>query len=180
MAILPIRIYGDKCLKEISKPIEEIDEGTRTLISNMADTLYQKSHHIGLAAPQVGVNLRVFMMDVDWIKESTNAERNLQVFINPEILQESEEDEPYPEGCLSLPGIDRDVYRPKEISIRYTDEKGQTHERDLDKLEARCAQHELDHLNGMLFVDRLPFVQRSLLAGKLGRLKKRQRRDSTA
>lgn len=175
---MPVRIYGDGCLKKESAPINEITEETRSLITNMADTLYAKSHHIGLAAPQVGVNLRLFMMDVDWIQEDADGKRKLQICINPEILKESEIDEPYNEGCLSLPGIDADVYRPIEIRLRYMDEYGETIERDLDGLEARCAQHELDHLNGILFVDRLPFVKRSLLAGKLGRLKKRQRRDN--
>lgn len=178
MPVQIIRTYGDPCLKATSEPVGEVDDKTRALIRDMADTLYEKSHHIGLAASQVGVNVRLFVMDIDWIS-GEDADHNLQVFLNPEITWESEEDEGATEGCLSLPGIEAEIFRPSSVRLRYQDEDGKFHERRMTDLEARCAQHEMDHLNGKLFVDRLPFVRRRLLAGKLSALKKRQRRSSS-
>ena len=174
MPRLPIRTYGDPCLRVASHAVEAFDADLEQLIGDMRDTLYAEAHHIGLAAPQVGVNARLFMMDVDWVNdEDGKAQRNLQVFVNPEVVWESETDTSMSEGCLSLPDIEGDVYRPEEVKIRYSDPAGKQHERRLTGLEARCAQHELDHLNGVLFVDRMPFVRRRMLAGKLSRLKQK-------
>ena len=174
MPQLPIRIYGDPCLRVASQPVEAFDGSLERLIRDMRNTLYAEPHHIGLAAPQVGANTRLFMMDVDWVNdEEGEAKRNLQIFINPEITWESDRDVAMSEGCLSLPDIEGDVYRPEQVKIRYTDPAGEQHERQLAGLEARCAQHELDHLDGVLFVDRMPFVRRSMLAGKLSRLKQK-------
>jgi peptide deformylase len=180
MPVQPIRIYGDPCLKRTSEPVVEFGDALRALIANMTDTLYHRPHHVGLAAPQIGVNLRVFVMDVDWVesdsrkKSATPPHRNLQIFINPEILEESAEDESGQEGCLSLPGIDAEIYRPLSVRVRYQDVDGQTHEITATDFAARCLQHENDHLNGVLFIDHLPMLRRQLLAGKLARLKKQQ------
>ncbi len=177
MPVLPIRTYGDPCLKVISAPVDGIDDNIKQLISDMTDTLYQESHHIGLAAPQVGVNTRLFLIDIDWIDDGPDgqaAQRNLQIFINPEIIWESEEDDHMSEGCLSLPGIEGEVYRPLGVKMRYLDENGLEHERSVEGLEARCILHELDHLDGKLFIDRMPFMRRQLLAGKLSALKRKQ------
>jgi peptide deformylase len=180
MAVQPIRIYGDPCLKRVSDPVEEFGDALRELIADMTDTLYHRPHHVGLAAPQIGVNQRVFVMDVDWVesdprkKSNTPPRRNLQVFINPEILEESAEDENGPEGCLSLPGIDGEIYRPLKVRVRYRDVQGNEHEISASDFAARCIQHENDHLNGVLFIDHLPLLRRQLLAGKLSRLKKMQ------
>ncbi len=181
MPVKPIRIYGDPCLKRKSDPVEEFGDALRELMADMTDTLYYRPHHVGLAAPQIGVNKRLFVMDVDWVendsrkKSDTPPHRNLQVFINPEILEESAEDESGPEGCLSLPGIDADIYRPCKVRVRYRDVEGREHEITATDFAARCIQHENDHLNGVLFIDHLPLLRRQLLAGKLARLKKQQR-----
>ncbi len=174
MALLTVRIYGDPCLKEVSKSVNGIDGDLKKIFSDMLETMYA-SHGVGLAAPQVGVNLRFFVTDVDWVNREDGVEtgkRNSKIFINPEITEESEEDGPASEGCLSVPGIEGDVYRSLRVKMRYLDENGETHENAFEGLEARCVQHELDHLDGVLFVDRMPFVRRRLLAGKLNQLKK--------
>ncbi|HBF33222.1 TPA: peptide deformylase [Candidatus Sumerlaeota bacterium] len=173
MPVLPVKIYGDPCLKAKSTSVETITPEILTLLRDMGETLYER-HGIGLAASQVGVNLRIFVMDTDWTDRDEGDEtgpRNLRFFINPEITWESEEDGPYSEGCLSVPGIEADVYRPLSVRLRWMDEKGKMREEQLEELDARCAQHEFDHLNGILFVDRLPFAKRTLLAGKLRKLK---------
>ena len=173
MPVLPVKIYGDPCLKAKSEPIKEITSKIKELIEDMGDTMYER-RGIGLAASQLGVNLRLFVMDTDWTDKDEGEDtgrRNLRVFINPEITWESEDDGPYSEGCLSVPGIEADVYRPLSVRLRWMDEMGKMHEEQLEELDARCAQHEFDHLNGILFVDRLPFAKRTLLAGKLRKLK---------
>jgi peptide deformylase len=139
----------------------------------MGETMYS-AHGIGLAAPQVGESIRLFVADTQYSRDEDGAvaNRHLKVFINPEITWESVEDEPYTEGCLSIPGLEGDVYRPISVKMRYLDEKGVQHERLLEGLEARCAQHELDHLDGVMFIDRMPPLRRRLLAGKLNNLKK--------
>jgi peptide deformylase len=173
MPVLPVKIYGEACLKVKSEPVKEITPEIRQLLRDMGETLYER-HGLGLAASQVGVNLRIFVMDTTWTDRDDgeeNGKRKLRCFLNPEILWESEDDGPYTEGCLSIPGIESDVYRPLSVRLRWMDEKGKMREEQLEEIDARCAQHEFDHLNGILFVDRLPFAKRALLAGKLRRLK---------
>ncbi|HUT23870.1 MAG TPA: peptide deformylase [Sumerlaeia bacterium] len=180
MAPLQIKIYGDDCLKRISKPVETFDGDLKRLIGNMAETMYE-ARGIGLAAPQVGENVRLLILDVDWIDEEggePKEERNLKVLVNPALAWESVEDSSVMEGCLSLPGIEGEVYRPVAAEIRYQDESGQQHERRVEGMEARCVQHEIDHLDGVLFVDRMPRMRRRLLAGKLNALKKTPRSDT--
>lgn len=167
-----ICLYGDAVLKQKAAAIENFDEKTAEMVQDLSDTMYGSGNGVGLAAPQIGVSRRAFVMDVDYLKEEGNGKRHLQVFLNPEITWESEEDVAYSEGCLSLPGIEGEVYRPEKIRLRWQDEKGKVHEEDFEDFPARCVQHELDHLDGKVFVDRMPFVRRQLLAGKLGRLKK--------
>lgn len=177
MALRNIRIYGDPCLRETAQLVGEVAPETLALAADMLETMYA-AKGIGLAAPQVGEGVRVFVLDVDWVEHEGGPEehrRNPRVFINPEIAWESAEDGRMLEGCLSLPGIEGDVYRPQEVRVAYTDRKGARRERKLGGLEARCAQHEIDHLNGVLFVDRMPFVRRQMLVGKLNALKKRQK-----
>jgi peptide deformylase len=176
MSLPTIRTYGDPCLKVVSEPIGAVDAPLRALIDAMQELMYA-SKGVGLAAPQVGENVRLFVIDVDWVDREDGQEqgqRNLKVFINPEITWESPEDASVSEGCLSVPGIESNVYRPVRVRMRYLDENGAAHEREMADLEARCVQHELDHLDGVLFVDRIPFVRRQMLAGKLSILKKRQ------
>jgi peptide deformylase len=180
MPLPTIRTYGDPCLKVVSEPIDVVDAPLRALIDAMKEVMYASSG-LGLAAPQIGENIRLFVIDVDWVDREDGqeqGERNPKVFINPEITWESPEDASVSEGCLSLPGIEGDVYRPVRVKMRYLDETGAAHERAMENLEARCVQHELDHLDGVLFVDRMPFVRRRLLAGKLSAIKK-QRHEAT-
>ncbi len=179
MAELRIRTYGDPCLKEKSVPVQEIDDELKRLIREMAEIMYE-ARGIGLAAPQVAVGLRLFISDIEWVEEEGDrsketAERNLKVFINPEITWESAEDAPKDEGCLSVPEIEGEVYRPVAVRMRYLDEEGREHQREIEGLEARCVQHELDHLDGVLFIDRLAPAKRRGIAGRLNRLRKRTR-----
>jgi peptide deformylase len=177
MAIRNIHTYGDPCLREKAQAVGEVAPETLALAADMLETMYA-AKGIGLAAPQVGAGVRVFVLDVDWVEHEGGPEKhqpNPRVFIDPEITWESAEDIRMSEGCLSLPGIEGDVFRPQEVKVAYTDRKGARRERKLAGLEARCVQHEIDHLNGVLFVDRMPFVRRQMLAGKLSTLKKRQK-----
>lgn len=169
-----IRIYGDPCLKEQCRPVEDFGPGLRELVERMAETMYE-ARGIGLAAPQVGEELRLYLTDVTWPETEEDGRpvhKSYRVFINPELVWESDEDEPFTEGCLSLPGVEAEVFRPSRIRLRYQDLEGRHHEEDLDGIQARCCLHEGDHLDGVLFVDRLPFAQRSRVAGRLAELKR--------
>lgn len=185
MALRKIRIYGDPCLREVSGPVDQIgDAEIKSLIEDMIETMYEEDG-IGLAASQVGENIRIFVADTTAADNADNngkgtKKRNPTVYINPEIIEESPEDGPMDEGCLSLPELSGQVYRPLRVKIRYTTPEGETVEKNLDDMAARCVQHEIDHLDGKLFIDRMPFVRRRMLAGKLNALKKRQREESTA
>jgi peptide deformylase len=174
MALLRILTYGDEQLQKPSTPVEQITREITELIADVAETMYA-ANGAGLAAIQVGVAKRLFVLNVDQVDENGQKvkSRRLCVFINPEILWTSEEDSPYVEGCLSVPGVEAEVYRPSRIRVRYRDQKWQEHEEEADGLLARVIQHETDHLNGILFVDRLGFVKRQALVGQL-----RQLRDS--
>lgn len=185
MATLKIKIYGESCLREKCQPVKNFDAQLEELTSQMAETMYE-APGIGLAAPQIGVTQRIFVTDTIWTEiqetEAENGEeeqssidenpRKYRVYINPEIVWESDEDESMSEGCLSLPGIEGEVYRSCYITLRYQNLKGETQEEKLEEMEARCCQHELDHLDGVLFIDRMPFAKRSLLAVKLSALKR--------
>jgi len=173
MAALRIRAYGESCLREQSVPVREINDEVRRLIHDMADTMYA-AKGVGLAASQIGVNARLFVSDTDYVRDENGdtANRHLKVFVNPEITWESPEDESLAEGCLSVPGIEGEVYRSVSVKLRYLDENGAEHERLVEGMEARCVQHEIDHVNGVLFIDRLPILRRRLLAGKLNSLKR--------
>ncbi len=171
--ILEIIIYGSEVLKQKAEPVEELTDKDRRLIEQMAETMY-KFNGIGLAANQVDVLKQIVILDIDQmdVKYGGSGKPLLQVFINPVILHESEEDIPFEEGCLSIPGIEANVYRPFKVNIEYYDLDFEKHTKECDGLLARVIQHEIDHLNGVLFVDRLGFAKRASLAGKLNRLKK--------
>lgn len=184
MATLTVLTYGDDTLRKVSKPIERLTAEDRELISSLGQTMYAQ-HGVGLAAPQVGVLKPILLLDVDQVQQpsakssdtgqSKKIERNLQVFINPEIIWESKEDEPFTEGCLSVPGIEAEVYRPARIRLRYYDANFERKELEADGLLARVLQHEIDHLSGKLFIDRVSRMKRALMAGRLNRLKKETR-----
>ncbi len=168
-----ILIYGNPILKQKSLPLEADTAQLRGFIDELAETLYRSDEGIGLAAPQVGELVRALVVDIDHISRDkrTNPKRRLQVFINPEIVWESEDDISYNEGCLSVPGIDGKIYRPQSLILRFRDLNLKEREIEADGLLARVLQHEIDHLNGTLFVDRLSFAQRALLVGKLRNLR---------
>lgn len=177
MAILPIVEVPDPRLKQISTPVEAVTDETRALVKDMFDTMYA-APGIGLAAIQVGVPQRILVIDLQEPEEEGGepVKRPL-VFINPEIVEESDSFVPYNEGCLSIPDQYAEVDRPDRIRARWLDENGVAHEEELDGLLGVCLQHEMDHLNGILFIDHLSRLKREMLLKKLAKQRKdRQKR----
>ncbi len=172
MAILPIIEAPDARLRTISKPLAEVTDATRALIADMFETMYA-APGIGLAAIQIGVPDRLLVID---LQEEEDADekpiRTPRVFINPEILETSEETGFYNEGCLSVPEQYADVERPLRVKARWLDERGAAHEAEIDGMLATCLQHEMDHLEGVLFVDHLSKLKRDMLMKKLVKLKR--------
>ena len=172
MAILPIIETPDPRLRVKSAPVEEVDDSLRQLIDDMFETMYA-APGIGLAAIQVGVPKRVLVIDLQEPEEEGGpAVRKPLVFINPEIVAESEEHSVYNEGCLSVPDQYAEVERPAEITARWLDRDGKQHEERLDGLLATCLQHEMDHLEGVLFIDHLSRLKREMVLKKLAKLRK--------
>jgi peptide deformylase len=172
MAILPIIEAPDPRLKLISTPVETVDDDLRVLIADMFETMY-KAPGIGLAAIQIGVPKRLLVIDLqDKDEETEVVTRVPRVFINPEILEESEELSVYNEGCLSLPEYYADVVRPAVIRAKWLDGDGKPHEETLDGMIATCLQHEMDHLDGILFVDHLSKLKRDMAIKKLIKARK--------
>ena len=161
MANRDIIILPDKQLRLISKPIETITPEIRALADDMFQTMYD-APGIGLAAIQVAVPLRLITMD----HSKKEGEKEPRVFINPEILSSSEELSVYEEGCLSIPEYYEEVERPARVRVRFMDIDGKIHEEDADGLYATCIQHEIDHLNGVLFVDYLSKLKRDRVMKK--------------
>lgn len=178
MSVLPIRYYGDPVLREKAAPVAAVDDELRRLAADMGETMYAASG-IGLAANQVGVARRVLVLDVSdhyagskkGGKRSAPEEPHLEVYFNAEIVESSVEDGDYSEGCLSMPGLEGDVWRPLRIRVKWMDLDGKPHDAWIDGLRARVMQHEIDHLDGILFIDHLPTAERASLAGRLNRLK---------
>lgn len=173
MAIKPILLHPDPRLKKRCEPVSEIDDGVRTLMRDMLETMYE-APGVGLAAPQVGVLKRILVMDV--VKDE-DAPHQPYMMANPEVIWASEERNVYEEGCLSIPDEFADVERPARVKVAYTDENGAAQEIDCDGLLATCVQHEIDHLDGKLFIDYLGPVKRSMITG---RMKKRKKERATA
>lgn len=172
MGLLRVVIYGDERLHARCEPVEEMTPDLRRLIADMGETMYTASG-VGLAGPQVGVLKRLLVLDVDQVGEEGVLEerRRLRVFINPQVVWTSNEDEPFDEGCLSIPGVEAEVYRPIRARVRYRDEQWNEHEQEVEGLLARVLQHEIDHLDGILFVDRMGFAKRQKVARQLRRLR---------
>jgi peptide deformylase len=167
MAILPILEAPDPRLRLVSEPVETVDDELRALIADMFETMYD-APGIGLAAIQVGVPKRVLVMDLqEPDEESGEPVRTPRVFINPELFDPSAEFRLYNEGCLSVPDQYADVERPATIHARWLDENGKPHEEALDGLLATCLQHEMDHLEGILFIDHLSRLKREMVLKKL-------------
>jgi peptide deformylase len=180
MAILPIIETPDARLKQISKPVESVTDAHRTLIADMFETMYD-APGIGLAAIQVGVAERILVIDLQREADDTPEDadpdhivrvKDPRVFINPEIVWASDELSVYQEGCLSVPEMFADVQRPAEIQVKWLDEQGKAHDEKLDGLLATCLQHEMDHLNGVLFIDHLSKLKRDMLLKKLDKLRR--------
>jgi len=172
MAIRPIIEAPDPLLRQISSPVEAITPEIQALIDDMFETMYA-APGIGLAAIQVGVPKRILVIDLqDPEEEGGEAVRNPLVFINPEILRKSETERPYNEGCLSVPDQYAEVERPDTIRARWLDRDGKVHEEELEGMLATCLQHEMDHLEGVLFIDYLSRLKRDMILRKLAKARK--------
>jgi len=172
MAVLPIVEVPDARLRVISRPVAAVDNAVRGFVADMIETMYA-AKGIGLAAIQVGVDSRVLVIDLqDREDEEGKPVRDPHAYINPEIVSVSEETSTYNEGCLSIPEQYADVERPARCRVRWLDEQGETHEEDMDGLLATCMQHEIDHLNGVLFLDHISRLKRSMLLKKLDKQRK--------
>jgi len=187
MAIREIIEIPDPRLKTVSQPVERFDEELRALVSDMFDTMYA-AHGIGLAAIQVGVPLRLLVIDLqepdlDAEPEECHAhggeahshqpvKNDPRVFVNPEILDPSEDHNTYQEGCLSVPDIYADVDRPKACRVRWQDLEGNLHEEAMEGMMATCIQHEMDHLEGVLFIDYLSRLKRNMVLKRLEKARK--------
>jgi peptide deformylase len=174
MAILPIVEVPDPRLRQISSPVEKVDDEVRSLVGDMFETMYA-APGIGLAAIQVGVPRRVLVIDLqEPAEEGGEAVRDPCVFINPEIIESSEQEVPYTEGCLSVPDQYAEVDRPDRIRARWLDLDGKPHDEEIVGLLATCLQHEMDHLNGVLFIDHLSRLKRDMVLKKLAKWRKEQ------
>ncbi|HNQ91607.1 MAG TPA: peptide deformylase [Alphaproteobacteria bacterium] len=169
MSLLPIIVVPDPVLKETARPIEHITPEVKQQATDMLETMYD-APGIGLAANQVGRLNRMFVMDTTYRKEASS--RNPIVMINPKIVWRSEEISVMEEGCLSIPHQFAEVERPKAVRVQYIDLKGQKVEYLGEDLESHCIQHELDHLNGVLFIDYLSRLKRTMILRKVEKLKK--------
>jgi len=167
MAILPILEVPDPRLKTISTPVETVDDDLRALIADMFDTMYD-APGIGLAAIQVGVPKRVLVMDLQEEEDEEGKPiKAPRVFINPEILDPADEMSTYTEGCLSVPDQFADVDRPARCRVKWLDEHGVAHDEQFTGLLATCIQHEMDHLEGIVFLDHLSRLKRQMIMKKL-------------
>ena len=169
--ILPIYLYGQVALR---KPTDDIEVGTelKPLIADMYETL-TVAEGCGLAAPQIGKSIRLFVVDGSELGEDyPDCATFKQAFVNPEIIEESEENSTYSEGCLSLPGITENVVRPKTITIHYYDENWNEHTDTYTDFKARIVQHEFDHLEGHVFTDRISPIRKQFVKGKLTNIAK--------
>jgi peptide deformylase len=171
--IRTILIHPDPRLKKRCDPVAQITDDLRRLADDMLQTMYD-APGIGLAAPQVGVNKRLIVMDC--VKDPDAASRPLILF-NPEILWSSEDTSTYEEGCLSIPEQYAEVQRPASVTVRWMDQTGAAQEETFAGLWATCVQHEIDHLNGKLFIDYLGLMKRQMITRKMEKLKRERARD---
>jgi peptide deformylase len=176
MALLPIIIAPDPRLKTIAEPVPQVNDEIRQLMDDMLETMYD-APGIGLAAPQVGSTKRVIVIDVQKSDKADEPEKGVWTanpirMANPEIIEVSDYDNTYDEGCLSLPEYYAEVNRPETIRVRYLDENNELQEIGAEGLLATCVQHEIDHLDGILFVDHITALKRNMILRKLVKLKK--------
>lgn len=174
MAVLEILEVPHPGLRAVAKPVETVDDGVRKIVSDMFDTMYA-ARGIGLAATQVAIEQRIVVIDLQEPEsdaEDAKPVRKPLVYINPELLSLSEETSFYNEGCLSIPEQYAEVERPTRCRATWLDEQGERHEADFDGLLATALQHEIDHLNGVLFIDHISRLKRDMLIKKLNKTRK--------
>ena len=176
MSVLPIVEIPDPRLRLVCEPVAAVDDEVRALVADMFETMYA-AHGIGLAASQVGVIRRVMVVDLQERESeeedaAPEAKRDPRAFINPEILWVSDDLSTYSEGCLSIPEQYAEVERPARCRVKWLDEQGQAHEDEFHGLMATCVQHEIDHLNGVLFIDHISRLKRQMLLKKLDKARK--------
>ena len=197
MALLPILVIPEPVLKQVAEPVVEVDDEVRRLLADMLETMYD-APGIGLAAPQIGVSRRLVVVDVAERSVAENDEGPVTAMpdadaapvepqpiklVNPEIVWASEERSRYEEGCLSIPDYYEEVERPARVRVRYLDETGAAQEIEADGLLATCLQHEIDHLDGVLFIDHISRLKRDRVAKRFAkekREKEKRDRDSRA
>ncbi|MCP3983515.1 MAG: peptide deformylase [bacterium] len=176
MALRPVLLFPDPRLKRLSTPVEQVTDALRELAADMIEVMYDEPG-IGLAAPQVGEAIRMVVMDTEWSDDGND--RDARVMINPEIL-EREGSLVWTEGCLSVPDFQADVERAAQIAVRYTDLDGKEVVEECSELRAVCFQHEIDHLDGLLFVDRISRLKRNLYAKKRKKALKLEEEEGVA
>jgi peptide deformylase len=170
--ILPVYVFGSPILRRISVDIDKNYEGLQTFMTDLWETMY-KSDGLGLAAPQVGKSIRMFVIDASPLQEDDASLKDFKkIFINARITERSGDEWSFTEGCLSIPNIREEVYRPSKIRIEYFDENWEFHDEYFDGIPARIIQHEYDHLEGLMFVDKISPLRRRLLMGKLTAISK--------
>jgi len=174
MALRPVLHFPDRRLKLVSEPIERVSDELRELARDMLDVMYDEPG-IGLAAPQLGVPVRLIVVDVHWNEEG--GERNPRVLVNPEIVESSGK-VIWNEGCLSVPDFQADVERAEQVRLRATDLDGNPVEIETSGLEAVCFQHEIDHLDGLLFIDRISRLKRSLYVRRREKQLRQEREEA--
>ena len=162
MAIREILVVPNPVLKQVSQPVAKVDDELRALMDDMLETMYD-APGIGLAAIQIGVPKRVIVMDI----AGPDEEKAPRFFVNPEIVWSSEDTAPYEEGCLSIPDIYDEVERPARVKLKYLNYQGEEVVEDADGLFAVCIQHEMDHLEGVLFIDHLSRLRRDRAVSKV-------------
>jgi peptide deformylase len=186
MKILPLVIAPDPLLKQVSKPVEKIDESLKQFMKDMVSTMYYEEG-IGLAAVQVGVLKRILVIDIDYEMDGHHhhdhdhgncggvhvKNTNPRYFVNPEIIEFSKDCTSYNEGCLSFPGARSEVTRPTKVKVKYLDFNGNEKVEEMEGILATCIQHEIDHLEGVTFVDHISKLKRDMILSKMSKLKKR-------
>lgn len=170
--ILPIYVYGQPVLRKEAEDITPDYPNLKELIENMFATM-DKAEGCGLAAPQIGLPIRLVVIDLDTLSDDYPQYKGYRrVFINPQLIETGEETDSKEEGCLSLPGIHEPVRRPTRIHVKYFDENWKEHDEWVDGFEARCMQHEFDHLEGKMFIDHLAGLRKQMIKGKLAAMLK--------
>lgn len=169
MAILPIIVAPDPRLKLVSRPVDKVDAAVARLMDDMLETMYD-APGIGLAAPQVSVPMRVIVVDI--ARKDKGEEPISLKMANPQLIATSEEVKSWDEGCLSLPEHYAEVVRPSRATVRYLDENNKRREIEADGVLAVCLQHEMDHLDGIIFVDHVSMLKRNMILRKLRKAKK--------